>query len=369
RKIVPFSSVPSWLRGKPISSFDWSEKSRAGQDLEAGKLNLHCDKNSDEATVEILFQNTINCVRGVAAGAIGQLLWERKDRLEQVRPGIESLIQDPHPAVRMAAIEAIEPVLNIDKDLAVSWFCKACKDDLRVAASPRVMRFFNYTIPDYIDQVGPIIQQMVLSFVDDVALQGARQVTARWLFHGFFENEFNQCYQGAVPQRKGVADVAAQLLFDKKYSNQCLNLLLQFMNDPEKEVRNELNGIFRSQNLMTDTKYAVFVKDYIKSEAFADDPDHFVWSLRDFSGSLISVADAIFAVCETFSTTLQEKTRDVGSRYPHMASEIASILLRLYEQAQDDCNHQIANRCIDIWDLLFENRIGRTIDLTKEIEQ
>lgn len=338
-------------------------------DLEAGKLNLHCDKNSDEATVEILFQNTINCVRGVAAGAIGQLLWERKDRLEQVRPGIEFLIQDSHPAVRMAAIEAIEPVLNIDKDLAVSWFCKTCKNDMRIAASPRALYFFNYTVPSHIDQVGPIIQQMVFSPLDGVTLQGAKQVTARWLFHGFFENEFNQCRQGAMPQRKGVVDVAAQLLHDKKYSRQCRDLLLQFMNDPEKEVRDELHGIFRNQDLITDTKYAAFVKDYIKSQAFSDDPDHFVWSLRDLAGSLISVAEAIFAVCEAFSTTLQEKTRDVGSRYPHMVSETSSVLLRLYEQAQGNCNQHIANRCIDIWDLLFEKRVGRTIELTKEIEQ
>jgi hypothetical protein len=356
---------------------DWSDKTIARlvgyaqkhPDLEPGKLNLHCDKNSDEATVETLFQNTINCVRGLAAGAIGQLLWERKDRLDQVRPGIESLILDPHPAVRMAAIEAIEPVLNIDKDLAVSWFCTACKDDLRVAASPRALSFFNYTVPSHIGQVGPIIQKMIFSPLDDVALQGARQVAVRWLFHGFFENEFNQCRQGTVPQRKGVADVAAQLLHDKKYFHHCRGLLLQFMNDTEKEVREELCGIFRNQDLITDTEYAEFVKDYIKSQAFADDPGHFVWFLRDRAGSLISVADAIFAICEAFSTTLQEKTRDFGSGYSHMASEIASILLRLYEQAQGDCKQQIANRCMDIWDLLFENRVGRTIELTNEIEQ
>jgi len=36
-------------------------------DLEPGKLNICCDKSAEEATVETLFQNTINCVRGVAA--------------------------------------------------------------------------------------------------------------------------------------------------------------------------------------------------------------------------------------------------------------------------------------------------------------
>jgi len=359
---------------------NWSDKTiarlvhyaRNHPDLKAGKLNIHCDKSCDEASVEVLFQKTINCVRGVAAGAIGQLLWERKEWLEQVRTGIESLVSDPHPAVRMAAIEAIEPVFNIDKDLAVSWFCKACKDDLRVAASPRALRFFNYTVPSHIDQVDPIIQQMVFSPLDDVAVQGARQVTARFLFHGFFENEFAKCRQGTVPQRKGVANIAAQFLQDKKYSRysrQCQDLLLQFMNDPEKEVRDELRGMFRNKDLITDPEYAAFVKDYIKSQAFADDPDHFIWSLKDLAGSLISVADAIFAVCEAFSTTLQEKTRDIGSRYPHMASEMSTILLWLYEQAQGEGHNRIASRCLDIWDLFFENRVGRTIELTRAIEQ
>ncbi len=356
---------------------NWSDKTitrlvhyaRNHPDLEAGKLNLHCDKSCDEATVEILFQNTINCVRGVAAGAIGQLLWERKDLLEHVKAGIESLVRDPHPAVRMAAIEAIEPVLNIDKDLAVHWFCEICQDDLRVAASPRALRFFNYTVPSHIDKVGPIIQRMAFSSFEDVAREGARQVTARRLFHGFFEKEFVECRKGKVSQRKGAAKVAASLLHDKKYFKECRKLLCQFMNDPDKEVRGELRGMFRNKDLISDPEYAAFIKEYIKSQSFADDSDHFVWSLKDLAGNLIPVAYVIFTVCEEFSTTLQGKTRDIGSGYPHMASEMSSILLRLYEQAQRERNRQIADRCLDIWDMLFENRVGRTIELTKAIEQ
>ena len=355
----------------------WSEKTIARlvhyaqnhPDLEIGKLNVHCDKSSDDATVEILFRNTINCVRGVAAGAIGQLLWEQKDRLEQVRSGIESLIQDPHPAVRMAAIESIEPVLNIDKDQAVLWFCEACKDDLRVAASQGASRFLNYTVPSHIKQVGPIIQQMVASPLDDVALEGARQVTARWLFHGFFEKEFTECCRGTVPQRKGVAEVAAYLLNDKNYTEQCQEILHQFLNDPDKEVRDKLRGIFRKDSLLHELKHETFFKEYISSQAFADDPDSVVMGLKEFSGSLIPVADAIFIVCKEFSTTLKEKSRDISSRYSYTASEISSILLRLYEQAQGERNKQIADQCLDIWDLFFENRVGRVIELTRSIER
>ena len=356
---------------------NWSDKTiarlvyyaRNHPDPEIGKLNLNSDKSCEEASVDILFQNTINCVRGVAAGAIGRLLWARKERFEQVRIGIEALVRDPHPAVRMAAIEAIMPVLNIDKDLAVHWFCEACKDDLRVPASPRALRFFNYTIPSHIDKIGPIIQRMALSTLEDVAKEGASQVTARWLFHDLFEEEFTKCRKGTVAQRKGVAIVAASSLHDRKYSPKCQEPLRQLMNDPEKEVRDELRNMFRNSDLVNDPEYAEFIKMYIKSQAFADDPHHFVWGLKELSGSLIPVAEAIFTVCEEFSTTLKDKTRDIGSSYPYIASEISTILLRLYEQSQGERHKRIASRCLDLWDLLFENRVGRAIELTRAIEQ
>jgi hypothetical protein len=365
-----------WLIAKRADE-NWSDKTiarlvdyaRNHPDLEIGKLNVHCKKGCDEATVEILFQNTINCVRGVAARAIGQLLWVHKDLMSVLRPGIESLTKDPHPAVRMAAIEAFEPVLNIDRDQAVQWFCEACKNELRVAASPRASRFFNYTLPSHIKQIGPIIQQMAASPLDDVALEGARQVTARWLFHGFFEKELSECREGTVPQRKGVASVAVYLLHDRKYSGQCQEILRQFLNDSDKEVRDELRGTYRKDVLLNEPEHKTFLKKYIMSQAFADSPDSFVWSLKEFPGSLVPMAEAIFTVCEEFSTTLKEKTRDIGSGYHHTASEISSILLRLYEQAQGERNKQIADQCLDIWDLFFENRVSRVIRLTSSIEK
>lgn len=338
-------------------------------DLRNGELNVYCDKSCEEATVEVLFQNTFNCVRGVAAGAIGDLLWEDKDRLDKVRTGIESLICDPHPVVRMASIKAIEPVLNIDRDLAVRWFCEACKDDLRVAASPLALRFFYYTVLNHFDRVGPIIQQMVDSPLDEVAQRGASQVTARWFFHGFFETEFAKCCKGTVSQRKGVAKVSLSLLEDKKYDGKCQELLFQFMNDPDREVRDELRGIFRKNELLNDPQYEPLIGKYIESRAFDDDPDLFILSLKEFPGSLISVAGAIFSVCEEFLVTLKKKTLDIGSRYPHTVLEAQSILLRLYEQAQGEPNPQIADRCLDIWDLFFEKRVSSTIELTKAIEQ
>jgi len=103
--------------------------------------------------------------------------------------------------------------------------------------------------------------------------------------------------------------------------------------------------------------------------AFADNPDRFVYILEDFPGSLLPLSEAIFTICEVFSTTLKEQSRNVGSVIPHAVSRTSSILLRLYEQAQTAENAQIANRCLDIWDMLFENRVGIVRELTNAIEK
>jgi hypothetical protein len=115
--------------------------------LEPGKLNLHCDKNPEEVGIGILFDNTINCVRGNAAEAIGELLWHHPDWLDKLKPGIEALISDPHPVVRMAAIKTLLPLLNIDRKKAVERFFELSREDPRVPASPLLTRLFKRESP------------------------------------------------------------------------------------------------------------------------------------------------------------------------------------------------------------------------------
>lgn len=338
-------------------------------DLETGKLNVYCDKTSDEASVEMLFQNTINCVRGTAAVAIAQLLWQHPGLLEKLRPGIDSLVQDEHPAVRMATIETLLPVINIDKDQAVKWFVTACADDLRIAASPRAQLFYNYTVPSHIIEIGPIIREMVRSNRDDVAEQGAIQITARWIFHRHFEKELLLCQTGTVPQRQGIAEVASHLLHDRNYSEKCQKLLRPLLNDSDREVRQELRGLLYGAESFNDTALKPFIMEYIASLTFADSPDQFVHFLKSLTGSILYLADTIFAMCTEFSSTLKEKSREIGSTFPHAVSETLSILLRLYEQALATENAEIAIQCLDIWDLLFQNRVGAVRDMTKAMQQ
>ncbi len=338
-------------------------------DLEPGKLNISCDQSADEASVQTLYQNTINCVRGNVARAIQRLLWHDSSLFEKLRPALEALIRDPHPVVRMAATEALLPVLNINKDLAVEWFCNACSEDVRVAAAHGGRQFFNYTVQSHYDMVKPVIQGMMGSSQEDVVTEGAIQVTARWIFHGHFESELQECRQGTLSQRKGVAKAAVMLFADKKHTALCQNLLLPLLNDPNKDVRNACCRMPQKTDFLYDDQFKPFLKEYVASKAFSDDPGQFIRVLKDTSGSLEPLSDAIFTICEVFSTSLKEKARDLRSRIPHDVSKSLSVLIRLYEQACSTENTDVANRCLDTMDMLFENRVGIIRELMKTIEQ
>ncbi|TYT74299.1 hypothetical protein FIM25_11065 [Desulfobotulus mexicanus] len=323
------------------------------------------NEGSDGTKVHHLDGRSLNCVRGVAADAIGRILSKHGDCFEIMRPAIEALVRDPHPAVRMAAIKAIEPVMNIDRDLAARWFSMACEGDPRIAASPHGLPLFNALIPGHTETVGHLIPEMAFSSFQDVAFQGARQVAGRWLFWDFFEEELSQCRNGTLAQRRGVAHVAASFIHDIKHFEKCKDLLLQFMNDGEKEVRNELRNIFREGGLLERSEAIPFIRAYIRSQAFDDSFNHFIRDLKEFKGDLVPLADIIFAVFEEIPKILKEKR----SHQPYPSQEMPGLLLRLYEQSQEKRNHSIALRCLDIWDLFFEERIAGVIGLTKNLEQ
>lgn len=337
-------------------------------DPEPGKLNVRrLDReNNQQVTVDDLLQNSINCVRGTAAQTIGRLLWKHQDLIEKLRPAIESLVNDPHPAVRMASLEIVLPMLNIDQKQAVDWFCTIC-DDIRIAASPHAQQFFNYMIQKYTKELSPIIKGMAGSSHDDVSKAGASEVTARWLFYGFFEEELKLCRVGSIAQRRGVAETAGHLFKDPEYSIRCQDILRSFLNDTEKEVRSELYGICHDVVLNDQTK--PFIIEYINSLAFREGAGYFVHWLKEREGSVTFLADIILSLHEVFSSSFKKESREPGTDVPYTISESFTLLLRLYDQATQERDAVIVNRCLNVMDALYESRVGAITNLSKAIEQ
>jgi len=118
---------------------------------------------------------------------------------------------------------------------------------LRIAACEWAVEIFNSAIQSHDKQLSPIVLAMCRSDRDEVAQEGAEEVTARWLFHGMFENELAACRHGSAANRRGVAHIAAAFLAKDTYTERCREMLSSLFNDSDAKVRTEVAKIIRQK--------------------------------------------------------------------------------------------------------------------------
>ena len=155
----------------------------------------------------------INCVRGVAAGAITALLWRQPEAFDRLLPAARRLLGDPHPSVRYEALGVCLPIWNRNKDLAVSLAVAACDhEDDRVLGSRWLGRLIAHSRTTHLTPLVPVIERMVRSAEDAISEEGAAWVTACWLDNGCFSEVVEGCRGGTKSQRLGVAEARASVL-------------------------------------------------------------------------------------------------------------------------------------------------------------
>lgn len=329
------------------------------------ELHVRCDVAASECNVEDLESNAINCVRGVAARAISHILYDHPDLLPKFLPAIEHLLDDPHPVVRLASIGICLPVWNFDKSLCVAMFLRASTDDLRIAASRDARQIFNYNFPNSYAELGPIIERMVESPLAEVSEKGAGEVVARWVFFDLFDKSVSQCLNGTVPQRKGAAESLVQLAHDERYSLKCLPLLTQLADDEDESVRGIVNILFRYDNVLEVSGFPEFLREYLKTKSFRDDPSHLVDALNDRKASILDLADVLLTVSSAFLDAWNTNKGE-PSRHGWAASHyLVPLTLRLYELAIDNDDALIRQKCLDFWDELLRLRITSGYELAK----
>ena len=314
--------------------------------------------DANQSTPSDLTTNSLNSVRAAAGLAIGSLLRNKPEYLTRFMPSLESLCQDGHPAVRTAAVTACLPVLQHDKDVALKLFVKACRSDLRVAATHHAVYFFNTGMATHASTLCPLVDAMLQSEMPEVSREGAREVAARWLFHELFQEELNTCRTGSEALRIGVANIMSQFVAKPEYHSKAFPFVKQFLSDQSQEVRAAAYRCVRDNEILSTEYGRLIVAECVCSPAFADDPTYVLYALDDQPGSLLPFADIIFATTSRFAGDLADASRDISRGVGLDADKIGRLLLRLYEEAETDSLHVVRNGCLDAWDALLQARVG-----------
>jgi hypothetical protein len=308
---------------------------------------------------------SINCVRGVAAEAIQAILFARRDAYAIFGPAVEALVQDPHPAVRVAAIGLALPLYNIDRAAALKTFLAAAsheRDDVLRARS--VNELFRYTIVERADDLSSLIERMVRSPVNEVAKAGAGWVGVVWAHRAMWQGRLETCLSGSPQLREGVARALTFAVAGECSNPNAMMRLAALFDDPSKDVRAAAAGFFRSEGAIETAAAQSLAQRFATSAALDDNMDDLLTALEGYAGPLKPYAGPVFTMADRLAGPLAAEARDHQTRRPFDADLLAKVLLRLYEQAEHD--KELRRRCLNAWDQLIAEGIGR--DALRDID-
>uniref|UniRef100_UPI00124E7769 hypothetical protein n=1 Tax=Acinetobacter sp. TUM15071 TaxID=2609135 RepID=UPI00124E7769 len=183
------------------------------------KLNIHRGgqpNQIDEISSHDLSGNTFNCTRGSAYKGLAEKFWDDQEYALSHKYLIENALNDEHAAVRMATADLLLPMYNYERNYAFQKFIELCQKDIRNTLSHGYYYYFNNAFSsEFKLSFIALVQMMVGSPYQDVRKEGHKQVIARWLFNGLFEEELKQGLQSKNNESLlGYASVISQLLGD-----------------------------------------------------------------------------------------------------------------------------------------------------------
>lgn len=331
---------------------------------------------------------SLNCVRGVAAGALASLAWGDQNRCEKAMPLAQTLAADPHPAVRIAAAElavaaySVQPQLGIvllrtiidtadDRVLAGRWlnrlvgYVRWCDREpgwTRGQARGRNRLLRHWKLSQWRRQsvLPNLFARMVGSSIVSVSQQGAHWVAAERLQFGTSKGAWRLSFQGSAVLRKAIAESLGQLVMDEASDGQSAETyLIKLFDDPEEAVRAAASNVFRRDEVLDSSVGQRLATAFVRSAAFIDNSEDLIWPLSREAVDLLAYTEVVLASADRLASELAEESRSMQRRLGMAGREQSSLLLRLYDAAIKADDPELASSCLDRWDALLERRVGQ----------
>ena len=295
----------------------------------------------------------INCVRGVAVGAVAALLLRRPDS-PHLRRALAAAAADPHPAVRTAAHRLPLVLLRGDPSnpqAAVELACRINEHaEDHVLAAHAFADLLSYTLldPELRGRLRPTLARMVGSHRQGAAEAGASWATLVFLHRGELENLVEAALAGTPQQRLAIATAVDRHL-DGPDPAAAATLLCRLFDDPDPEVRDATASIVADSALHPARR--ALLEAFVTSPAFASAGGRVLRALDEHAGPLLPLADALLGAAGRTGVAIPEG-------HPWFS---AAFLVRLHGEADEAGDDRVASASLDAIDALL--RDGRAGDI------
>lgn len=322
---------------------------------EIGKPNVTNNEDKEMRSFDMLQSNAINCVRGNAAQAIAQLLWNDSSLFNQFKNTIEKLTLDENPAVKLATLFALWPSYNIDRDWASDKIINLYEQDYRLAGfhDTKNMLFFLY--PKYRERVLEVIKKCYESEDKILIKMGANCLSEMFILKNEFVDIINNVETMSETQAEAVLHMAI-IYFNKDEFNLLAKDMIRKFKASTLDLEMSISRLFYD-NLIDLERDKDFLIEIMNSGLSRRTVHAFVHYLEEESKSVVDYKDIILSM----SYHLVENGCGNNEGIWAIEDEISKLIIGLYDETSGSSLPEMKNtaeKCLDIWDLMFEKQIG-----------
>lgn len=335
-------------------------------DPEGIKPNVTKQSDKEMLSFDMLFSNAINCVRGQAAEAIATLLWNNSDYFYRFKDTIDRIINDNNPAVRLSSMFILWQIYDIERDWAEDRILKLIEADYRFSGFPNMKSMFFMLYPRYRNFILRIIENCYSSDDEDLIKMGAYCIAEMYILKGEFEVEMTEIDKMSQKQAESVLEMVMLYFNRVEYNELTKNIICRF-HDTVLDLEMPISRLFYD-NLINLERDEEFLIKIMSSKLSRKVTHAFIHYLEEESRYLIEFRNIIFEMSDSVilgDIDSKERTWGIGE-------SVSKLIIGLYDEASTNQlpkYKEVATKCLDIWDLMFENQIGSSRLLSQQIMQ
>ncbi|MEW4194308.1 hypothetical protein Q0N41_11400 [Bacillus altitudinis] len=331
---------------------------------ELGIVNVTNNEDKEMRSYAMLQSNAINCVRGNAAQAIAELLWNERTLFKQFKDTIERLVFDENPAVKLASLFALWPAYNIERKWASEIILNQYDKDYRLAGFYDTKNMLFLLYPKYREQVLKTIKKCYESEDKDLIDMGANCLSEMFIRNNEFSEIINNVDAMSEAQAKAILSMATNY-FNKGEFNSIVKDLIRKFKASALDLEMPISRLFYD-DLIDLNRDKDFLIEIMNSSLNRRMVHAFVRYLEEKSKSIVDYKDIIFSMSYHLLGNEVGKFEDIWG----IEDEISKLIIGLYDETSNSTIPEIkdiANECLNMWDLMFENQFGQIRSLSQKL--
>jgi hypothetical protein len=331
---------------------------------EVGKPNVTSNEDKEMRGFDLLQTNALNCVRGRAAQAIGQLLWKDCDLFEQFKDTIEKLVLDENPAVRLASLYALWPSYNIDRGWATLRILELYEQDYRLLGFNVTKKMFFLLYPQYSERILRIIKKCYDSDDELLIKRGAHCLSEMYILKNEFVDEMTHVEAMSKLQAEEVLHMVMLYFNIDDYNSLAKDIIRRFKTST-LDLEMPISRLFYDKliDLERDKEFLIEIMNTDLSRRTLHAFTHY---LEQESKSVIDYKEIILSMSRHLIHNKDKKYDGIWG----IQDEISKLIIGLYDETSGNKTPELKNlaqECLNIWDLMFEKQIGPVRRLSQEM--